>query len=126
MPSDEWFEEMKTCLIVDNDAEWQSRVSDFLSGHGIRTTQVANDQEAFDRCSEEMPELVLLSSQRPGAFIRSLRRRAGGCEPIIIVCEDSGNPGAVIEAIWHGASDYLVKPCSRELLDAKLHQTGLL
>jgi two-component system chemotaxis response regulator CheY len=120
------FDKMKTCLIVDQDAEWCGRAKDYLASHGIETHMAIDEEEAFRRCRDEMPRLVLLSCARPTAFLKTLRRQSGGEDAIVILCGEPGDTETVADAIWHGASDYLVKPYNRELLNAKLRQTGIL
>ena len=63
---------------------------------------------------------------RAAAFIRQLRKHSSRSDAIVIMCPDADDIGSVGDAIWNGASDYLVKPYNRNIFDAKLRQTGIL
>ena len=120
----EYFD-MTRCLIVDEDRDWQDQVLAYCAGLGLDFVAAASEEEAIQHCACDMPDVVLVGTQHAAGFIRQLRR-LGGAEPIVIHCPERGDPSAVTEAIWHGASDYLLKPCSREVFDAKLRQSGVL
>jgi two-component system chemotaxis response regulator CheY len=117
--------DMTRCLIVDEDREWQDQVLSYCAGLGLEFVATACEEDAIRHCASEMPDVVLVGTRQAAGFIRQLRRLGGG-EPIVIHCPQKGDSRAVSEAIWNGASDYLLKPCSRELFDAKLRQSGVL
>ena len=117
--------DMTRCLIVDEDREWQNQVLAYCAGLGLEFVATACEEDAIQHCASGMPDVVLVGTRQAAGFIRQLRR-LGGNEPIVIHCPEQGDSQAVSEAIWHGASDYLLKPCSRELFDAKLRQSGVL
>ena len=117
--------DMTRCLIVDEDRDWQDRILAYCAGLGIDFIATACEEEAMQQCAAEMPDVVLVGTRRAPDFIRQLRRLAGK-EPIVIHCPDRADADTVSKAIWNGASDYLFKPCSREIFGTKLRQSGVL
>ena len=118
--------ELTRCLIVDDSTEWRGRANRYLASHGFNITQAESEDAALEQCVSDMPDVVLVGTRRPAAFIRRLRRQTAGSDAVVIMCPDADHIGSVGDAIWHGATDYLVKPCNREIFDAKLRQTGIL
>ncbi len=118
--------ELKRCLVVDDNLEWRGRAQGFLASHGFYIVQIESEDAAYAHCVSKMPDVVLIGTRRATAFIRRLRKLSAGAEPIVIMCPEANDVSSVGDAIWHGATDYLVKPCNREIFDAKLRQTGIL
>ena len=117
--------DMTRCLIVDEDRDWQDQVVAYCAGLGFDSIATSCEEDAMQHCAAEMPDVVLVGTQRAADFIRQLRR-LGGKDPIVIHCAGEADPASVSKAIWNGATDYMIKPCSREFFDTKLRQTGLL
>ena len=118
--------ELTRCLVVDDSSEWRGRAQGYLASHGFNIVQADNEDQALEHCVSDMPDVVLVGTRRATAFIRRLRRHKVGSDAVVIMCPDAKDIGSVGDAIWHGATDYLVKPCNREIFDAKLRQTGIL
>ncbi len=117
---------LKHCLVVDDSHEWRGRAQGYLASHGFNIVQTESEDAAYALCISRMPDVVLIGTRRATAFIRRLRKHGTGAEPIVIMCPDANDISSVGDAIWHGATDYLVKPYNREIFDAKLRQTGIL
>ena len=117
--------DMTRCLIVDEDRDWQDQVLAYCAGLGIDFVATSCEEDAIQHCAAEMPDVVLVGTPRAPDFIRQLRR-LGGKEPIVIHCTGRDDAKTVTQAIWNGASDYMIKPCSREIFGTKLRQSGLL
>jgi len=118
--------EMTRCLIVDENTEWRGKAQGYLALHGIDTVEAENEHIAYERFVSVLPDVVLVGTRGAGEFIRQLRSHSAGADAIVIMCPDAADLDAVGKAIWDGASDYLVKPYSQEIFDAKLRQTGIL
>jgi PleD family two-component response regulator len=118
--------ELTRCLVVDDSTEWRGRAQGYLASHGFDIIQAETEDAAFAQCVSDMPDVVLVGTRRATDFIRQLRRHSAGSDAVVIMCPDAGDVSAVGDAIWHGATDYLVKTCNREIFDAKLRQTGIL
>jgi DNA-binding response OmpR family regulator len=117
---------MTRCLIVDENREWRGRTRGYLANHGFETIEADNNDAAFERFVSDAPDVVVVGSSRASEFIRQLFRHSEGSEPIVLLCPEQADIASVGNAIWSGASDYLVKPYSQEMFDAKLRQTGIL
>ena len=117
--------DMTRCLIVDEDRDWQDQVVAYCAGLGFDFIATTCEEDAIRHCAADMPDVVLVGTRRAPDFIRQLRR-LGGKEPIVFHCADEADSGSVSKAIWNGATDYMIKPCSREFFDNKLRQSGVL
>jgi len=118
--------ELKRCLVVDESREWRGRAKGYLASHGFYIVQTESEDAAYAHCVSKMPDVVLIGTRCATAFIRRLRKHSAGADPIVIMCPEADDVSSVGDAIWHGATDYLVKPYNREIFDAKLRQTGIL
>ncbi len=118
--------QLTRCLVVEDSSEWRGRAQGYLASHGFDIVQADCEDAAYAHCVSEMPDVVLVGTRRATAFIRQLRRHSAGSEAIVIMCPDADDVSSVGDAIWHGATDYLVKPYNRKIFDAKLRQTGIL
>lgn len=118
--------ELKRCLVVDESREWRGRAKGYLASHGFYIVQTESEDAAYAHCVSKMPDVVLIGTRCATDFIRRLRKHSAGADPIVIMCPEADDVSSVGDAIWHGATDYLVKPYNREIFDAKLRQTGIL
>ena len=118
--------ELTRCMVVDDNSEWRGRAHGYLARHGFDIVQAETEDAAFAQCISAMPDVVLVGTRRAAAFIRQLRKHSSRSDAIVIMCPDADDIGSVGDAIWNGASDYLVKPYNRNIFDAKLRQTGIL
>ena len=83
-----------------------------------------NGQEGLDRCTEAMPDVVLLDWNMPVMtgieFITQLRVREGGDKPKVVFCTTENDVAHIREAISAGADEYVMKPFDHETLQIKL------
>jgi DNA-binding NtrC family response regulator len=103
---------MKRVLIVDDDAELRSHVSEILKGAGYETQEAVSGHDAVDKASRGAFDVILLDMIMP---------KGGGSETLndlkkitprsrIIMLTAFATIGNAVEAIKKGASDYLSKP----------------
>ena len=108
-------------LIVEDDAETRAALARELMARGYRVELAGDGREALARWAARRPDLVLLDLGLPdfdgGAIIRRIRREAA--TPIVIL---SGRyeERAKVEALEHGADDYVTKPFGVDELNARL------
>ena len=105
-------------LVVDDDADLRSLITDFLRANGMRVESAANGVEMDARLAAERPDLVVLDLMMPGedglSILRRLRKPGG---PAVIMLSAMGEDTDRIIGLEVGADDYLPKPCNpRELL----------
>jgi len=108
----------KTILLVEDDREIRTLLSDFLAGEGF-DVEVADGGESMDRVlARRAPDLVILDLMLPGEDGLSIcrRLRARGNLPILILTAKTDETERIV-GLELGADDYLGKPFNpRELL----------
>ena len=105
-------------LIVDDDAEIRSLLSEYLSRNGYRVSAVADGKAMWAAISPSKPDLIVLDVMLPGddglTLCRDLRARTS--IPIIMLTARGEETDRIV-GLEMGADDYLPKPFSpRELL----------
>ena len=118
-----WVIAMKSCLIVDDSSVVRKVARRILEDIDYVVDEAEDGQEAFDKCRQEMPDAILLDWQMPVMggleFLKLLRAYVGGTAPYIVFCVTENDIGQIALALKSGASDYLMKPFDREILEAK-------
>lgn len=108
----------RTIMIVEDDSEIRSLLSDFLTREGF-TTVCAEDGAAMDRAlAQAQPDLVVLDIMLPGEDGLSIcrRLRATSTLPILMLTAKADDIDRIV-GLEIGADDYLPKPFNpRELL----------
>ncbi len=108
-------------LIVEDDAATRRVVARELGHRGFEVDEAADGRSALARWEARRPDLVLLDLGLPDmegiAVIRRIRREAA--TPIVIL---SGRyeEREKVEALDHGADDYVTKPFGIDELSARL------
>ena len=59
-------------------------------------------------------------------FLRELRQRDGGTQPIVIFCTGEATVGHIQEALSAGADEYVIKPFDSVMVEQKLSTTGII
>lgn len=100
---------MKHLLIVEDDAENNQIIREYLEGHGFQCTQAFSGSEAKLLFSMEQFDLVLLDLMLPGIPGEELVAQFSQKSPVIVLSAKSGleNKVTVLSA---GAEDYICKP----------------
>jgi two-component system, OmpR family, response regulator len=116
-------------LVVDDDPELRSLITEFLGGHGYRVQSAENALQMNLAIERERPDLVVLDVMMPGEDgLSAARRLAADKGPPVIILSALGGDTDRIIGLEVGADDYLAKPCNpRELLArvrAVLRRTG--
>jgi two-component system, OmpR family, response regulator len=105
-------------LVVDDDPEILSLLSDYLESQGFRVTPVTNAGAAREAVAGDEPDLIVLDLMLPGEsgldFCRSLRKQV---QTPVIMLTALGETVDRIVGLELGADDYLAKPFDpRELV----------
>jgi DNA-binding NtrC family response regulator len=103
---------MKKILIVDDDKDFRSYVSEILAGAGYEIQAAASGIEAVEKASEEDFDVVLLDLIMPkmsGSDVIVQLRRVSPRSRVIMITAYASIENAV-DAIKRGAADYLSKP----------------
>ncbi len=103
-------------LIVDDDLGLRQSLSLLLEGEGIEVAAEGHPQRGLDRAAREEFDLVLCDVRMPEmSGIEFLRRyQEGGGGALVIMMSAYGGEDAALEAMKHGAYDYLPKPFRAE------------
>ena len=114
---------MKSCLIVDDSSVVRKVARRILEDMDYIVEEAEDGQDAFDKCRQEMPDAILLDWNMPIMsgleFLKLLRAYVGGDKPHIVYCTVENDIGAIALALKAGASDYMMKPFDRTILEAK-------
>jgi two-component system, OmpR family, response regulator len=105
-------------LVVDDDREIRSLVSQFLTRHGYRVSTARDGAEMLRAMEAARIDLIVLDIMMPGEDGLTLcrRLRAGGQTPIIMLTAMGDDTDRIV-GLEMGADDYLAKPFNpRELL----------
>jgi two-component system, chemotaxis family, chemotaxis protein CheY len=121
---------MKHCLVVDDSALIRKVAKRILEDLRFSASEAENGREALDQCRMSMPDVVLLDWNMPVmdgiAFLVALRTEHGGDTPKVIFCTTENDVEHITRAISAGASEYIMKPFDRDIIEAKFHEVGLI
>lgn len=114
-------------VLVADDSELMRKILiGHLTGMGISEVDaVADGAEALVRAKAGNYELILLDWNMPKMLgIDVLRRlRGSGMQtPVVIVTTEANRPN-VLEAVKAGASNYIMKPLTRDSFVTRIRQT---
>ena len=107
-------------LIVEDDANFRTLISDFLRDEGYVVTSVESGEKALKRlhAPEDRPDLILLDLRLPGADGLDVLEAVMKLDPSIAVVMISGHGDieTAVNSVRMGAYDFLVKPVESERL----------
>jgi DNA-binding NtrC family response regulator len=106
-------------LIVDDHADARRSMADILSHAGHRVECLSSAAEALARLDAESFDVIVTDLNMPGMngleLIRHLHRRPHGAQILMVTAFASVT--TAVEAIRHGAFDYIEKPFTAEQLE---------
>lgn len=110
---------MKKILLIEDQRELAEQIQRFLKKKGYSLQWVCNLEQARVRL-KEVWDLALLDMGLPDGFglelLTELKER--GIKTLIITVKNDED--FIVKALDSGADDYLVKPCSLEVLRARI------
>lgn len=109
-------------LVVDDEVTMRRSIADILRLEGYRVQMAGNGEEAIQCLKNESYDLILLDLKMPGISGVDVLRFASEISPEtqIILLTAHGSMESAIEALRHGAQDYLLKPSSPETILASV------
>lgn len=111
-------------LVVDDNDDFRSFVSELLESVGYETTELANGAAVLSTVAEERPAAVLLDVRLPGLngyeVCRELRNRYGSSIAIVFVSGERIEAFDRAAGLLIGADDYLTKPIDPSELIARV------
>lgn len=100
-------------FIVDDDARIREALSELLESHGYRTAAFASAGEYVRAQKPDLPASLILDVQLPDINGLDLQKQiAEGDHPPIVFITGHGDIPSSVQAIKHGAVDFLPKPFS--------------
>jgi diguanylate cyclase (GGDEF)-like protein len=111
-------------LVVDDDANNRDMLSRRLIRRGYEVDVAEDGQAALDKVLRENYDLVLLDQMMPGMsgldVLRLLRGTYSQSDLPVIMVTAIDQSQAVVEALDHGANDYVVKPVDMPIVVARI------
>ena len=120
---------MVSCLLIDQRASERQRIQAMLEPMCMSFDHCEAPDDGIRFCHEHRPDVVMMQATGlPAAkeFLRLVRyqgRNSG--RPIVIMYSDKADLETMGGTILEGASEFLVGPFDRELLQFKLNQSGI-
>jgi two-component system response regulator FlrC len=116
--------EARSVLVVDDEPSLRVAVSESLRRNGYGVMQATDGPEALDRLAQAKPWLVLTDMKMPRMsgleVLKEVKRRSP--QTTVVVMTAYGTVESAVEAMKHGASDYLLKPFATESLERILER----
>ncbi|MDA1214381.1 MAG: sigma-54 dependent transcriptional regulator, partial [Planctomycetota bacterium] len=103
---------MSTVLIVDDEPAICWALEQALTDHGHRVLTAPNGEDALIMAEQTKPDVVLMDVRLPGhdglTVMKELQQKFA--ETPVIVMTAFGNLETAVDAVSHGAFEYLTKP----------------
>ena len=117
-------------LIVDDDPVVRETIRDSVRHLGYATREAASAEEALDRLTQELPDLILLDVRMPGITGIELCRQLKADQttrliPVVLLTAQ-GELDTRVAGLEAGADDYFTKPVHLRELAARLRALMLL
>jgi DNA-binding NtrC family response regulator len=111
-------EEWGAILVVDDDADMRELAYDMLKDRGHLVTTAGSGEEALKRLAEEDYAVVVTDLRMKGMqgneLLAEIKRRSPDVNVILMTA--FGSVETAVDAMTHGASDYLTKPVKKDEL----------
>ncbi len=121
---------MVQALVVDDSAVIRKVARRIFEGVQFEVSEAEDGQKGLNACAFRMPDVILLDWNVPVmdgfAFLRALRKMPGGRKPKVLFCTTERDVAHIARAMHAGASDFMMKPFDRAILQGKLEELGLL
>ncbi|MGO4833204.1 response regulator transcription factor [Rhizobiaceae sp. 2RAB30] len=108
--------------IVDDDSRVREALSELLASHGMRAELYGSAGDYMGADKPDIPACLILDVELPDINGLDLQRQiAEGDYPPIVFITGHGDIPSSVQAIKHGAVDFLTKPFSDASLMAAIH-----
>ena len=114
-------------LLVDDERQFVEIMTQRLARRDFEVTAAFSGQEALDRLEVDAGvDVVLLDVKMPGMDGIETTRRIKQAHPLVEILILTGHAAidSAVEAIRHGAYDYLMKPTDLDVLIMKVRQAA--
>ncbi len=111
-------------LVVDDEEDILELVRYNLSKERYRVSSALSGEIALQKAREERPDLILLDLMLPGldglTVCRELKRDPAISSTPIVMLTAKGEDADIVVGLELGADDYIVKPFSPRVLQARI------
>lgn len=111
-------------LLVDDEPDFLRSISPALHRRGMEVSTAGSGQEGLDVLSRAVVDVVVLDMKMPGMGGMETLRAIKKTYPLIEIVVLTGHPSleTAVEAVKHGAYDFLMKPAEVEALTVKIRE----
>ena len=117
-------EDVRTLLVVEDDAGIRQILRHCLSLEGYRVVACASVEEAQAYLARTIPDLILLDLMLQGtdgyAFCRVIRADERTAKIPVIMVSARDEDADIVAGLEVGADDYVIKPFSARILSARV------
>ena len=101
-------------LVVDDEPNQLVTISRILTRQGLRVLTADNGAQALELLAREDADVMITDLNMPVMDGMSLLREVADlpAKPATIVLTGYGTVQSAVDAMKHGAADYLIKPCN--------------
>ncbi len=105
-------------LVVDDEPNQLVTISRILTRQGLRVLTADNGAQALELLGHENVDVMITDLNMPVMDGMALLREVAGlpAKPATIVLTGYGTVQSAVDAMKHGAADYLIKPCNPDEL----------
>lgn len=119
---------VRKVLVVDDSPTERFYLGDILRKGGYEVVTAESGDDGLAKARTEKPDLILMDVVMPGLngfqATRQLSRDVATQSIPVIMCTTKGLETDRVWGMRQGASDYLVKPISPEMLLGKIKDIG--
>lgn len=114
---------LKTVFLVERDDALRADLRDCLAAHGFAVRDFRSAESFLEILPAAGPACVVVDQHLPGLSGPELQQRLLGNPALAVVfVTGSGDVPTVVEAMKHGAVDFLAKPIQEEQLVAAVNR----
>ena len=113
-------------LVVDDDPLSRDFLAEAMQTLGHSVVVATNGEDALARVTSEQPDIVFTDLRMPGMdginLVKNLHETWPDLPTVVITAH--GTIQSAVEAMQHGAQEFLLKPCTPEMLEMVLERVN--
>ena len=118
-------------LVIDDSRTVRRLLVSFLKDLGIESVEAGDGLEALEQLGQTGPfEGALVDWDMPRMngldFVKSVRKQSEFDDLKLLMVTAQTSMDSVVQALEAGATDYLMKPLTKQMLEEKLRLMGLI
>ena len=125
---------MPKALVVDDSRTMRRILTNILEGLGYRVCQAGHGLEGLEVIERERPDgpfdLILADWNMPEMngldFVKTLRKEPQNRAVAVMMVTTETQVEQMVKALAAGASEYVMKPFTKDVIEDKLRMLGLI